>query len=93
MLGSPCPNIVKSHLWGFLLLLKTFTIGGSIIYFTFAQTAINQTDEDVAEHFLNLQQFFGHTSNEIPANNMPANDLGLNGFADFVEASVELQTE
>ena len=56
-------------------------------------TPLNQTDEDVAEHFLTLQQFFGHTSNEIPANNMPANDLGLNGFADFVEASVELQTE
>ena len=42
---------------------------------------------------MNLQEFFMPTSNEIPANNMPANDLGLNGFADFVEASVEVQTE
>ena len=34
LLNLPCPDIFKNHVWGFLLLLKTFTIGGSIIYFT-----------------------------------------------------------
>ena len=66
MLGFPCPDFIKSHLWGFLLLLKTFTIGGSIIYFTFAKN-INEIEEPVSEHLLTLE---GMTSNDIVGNNM-----------------------
>ena len=85
MLGFPCPDFIKSHLWGFLLLLKTFTIGGSIIYFTFAKN-LNEIEETVPEHHhLSLNQI---ATNDILGNNMPANDL-MNGFADFVEASIE----
>ena len=48
MLGFPCPNIIKSHLWGVLLLLKTFMIGGSIIYFTYA-TKLNEIESEIPD--------------------------------------------
>ena len=54
MLGLPCPDVVKSHVWLFLLLLKMLTIGCSIIYFTFPKKFYEQSNLEQEYLLLNL---------------------------------------
>ena len=49
MLGLPCPDFVKSHIWLFLLMIKTTAIGFSVLYFTFPKTFYRHWEIEEAE--------------------------------------------